>query len=853
MQEIRIPVTAFCKHSPPLVQFGLPIPNGILKSFSQMSVELGGVKIEASAQATSMWHDNSIKSCHITIYPSEKTLDNLEVIITSEQIKNAPSIEDTFSLDISQQLVCFKTEHTAFSYDLMNCCFELCNINGLNTQQGSITLSDSNNTILVSKNLSLQIVRKQCLLTSKHTDIELIITGSFSDHNGQVDCLFTITFAFFNHGQILNIKYNLHNPKAAEHKGGLWDLGDPNSFNFNNLSLKLDNTEAQPLEYSTSLDEELSSIENEAICISQHASGGDNWQSPVHVDKSNKVPLTKNGFDVTQQDQLIATGSRATPTLRFANRLQLTQTHFWQNFPSSITAHNQSISFDFFPAQKDSSYELQGGEKKTHEIWLSSIENDNLAWVHSPTSVKLPDTWLTKTHFAQLMSFSSVPPNWQTLINNSLDSNHNFFEKREQLDEFGWRNFGDLYADHETAEHTGKDIFVSHYNNQYDPVLGFLKQYLHSGDNRWFELADDLAKHVVDIDIYHTQKDKVEYNGGLFWHTDHYLQAYTSSHRSYSQHQPSDAYQDHAGGGGPGGQHCYTTGLAMHYMLTASEPSKQAVLTLTNWITHVYESSGTCLELLLAFKNRSLAGFKNHFTGQYPLDRGTANYVIALLDSFELTQEQDYLHRAEHVLKNSFHPNEDINSRNLEDVENTWFYTVLLQAVCKYLAIKESMHQLDDYFYYCRDSLLNFARWMTVYENPYLEKPDILEYPNDTWTAQDLRKVQIFAAAYYYSPIENIVFLNKAKYFQDDILNRLNSSATKTYTRIMVLILQNYGFLDLYKNKLEISPYKQVNFNWPKAEYEKKSLLSGALTQLLKRLSKLSIKSEVNWLKKRLN
>ncbi|MFQ3198184.1 MAG: hypothetical protein ACI81A_001905 [Paraglaciecola sp.] len=42
----------------------------------------------------------------------------------------------------------------------------------------------------------------------------------------------------------------------------------------------------------------------------------------------------------------------------------------------------------------------------------------------------------------------------------------------------------------------------------------------------------------------------MEYNGGLFWHTDHYLQAFTSSHRSYSKSQASDAYQDHAGGGG---------------------------------------------------------------------------------------------------------------------------------------------------------------------------------------------------------------------------------------------------------------------------------------------------------------
>ena len=34
-----------------------------------------------------------------------------------------------------------------------------------------------------------------------------------------------------------------------------------------------------------------------------------------------------------------------------------------------------------------------------------------------------------------------------------------------------------------------------------------------------------LARHVVDIDIYHTTNDKSAYNHGLFWHTEHYVDA----------------------------------------------------------------------------------------------------------------------------------------------------------------------------------------------------------------------------------------------------------------------------------------------------------------------------------------
>ena len=32
--------------------------------------------------------------------------------------------------------------------------------------------------------------------------------------------------------------------------------------------------------------------------------------------------------------------------------------------------------------------------------------------------------------------------------------------KRERADEYGWRHFGDLYADHETLGYDGDDIFV---------------------------------------------------------------------------------------------------------------------------------------------------------------------------------------------------------------------------------------------------------------------------------------------------------------------------------------------------------------------------------------------------------
>ena len=61
--------------------------------------------------------------------------------------------------------------------------------------------------------------------------------------------------------------------------------------------------------------------------------------------------------------------------------------------------------------------------------------------------------------------------------------------EREVIDEYGWRHFGDVWADHETAYYDGPRPVISHYNNQYDVLQGFLIQFLLSGDVRWWELG----------------------------------------------------------------------------------------------------------------------------------------------------------------------------------------------------------------------------------------------------------------------------------------------------------------------------------------------------------------------------
>jgi hypothetical protein len=832
-----------------LMSASVLIPQGLVFKSYRINVSVSLQQLHSHSRVLNLWPCGSVKWIY-SEFILESLLDtgtsNTELTLNVENIERIENIESVENFALSQT-----SPETAKE----------------NTETIQIQASDNSGFALT---INGQIIKvKYCL---EHTSLQpaifeqtkhvaknnytneglvfsniVNISANLALSNGK-NLDFTIELVVYPLSKFINALVSIHNTLPAKHNNGQWDLGDDNSIYFDQLNIVIQFKDDVNYTVNKDLSSQPINLNNKRYEIGQYSSGGENWQSPVHVDASGQIPFSVNGY-IEKIDSLETQHQgRVSPSLLAFNShftCLVKMAHFWEKFPSQITCEKQTISLGLFP-KLSYQHELQGGEKATRRFSLG-FSGDNGAQQKTHILAK-------NSHYllADPLIINSAPSLFSALIDSAIEGADSFFEKRENVDEFGWRNFGDLYADHETSGYQGSELFVSHYNNQYDPIFGFLRQYLITGNQKWFELADDLAHHVVDIDIYHTTEDKNEYNGGMFWHTDHYLQAFTSSHRSYSKHQTANAYQDHAGGGGPGGQHCYTTGLMLHYLLTANTKSKQAVLTLTGWITYVYEGSNTCLELLLALKNRHTLGYKNQITGQYPLDRGTANYINSLLDSFEINNERSFLLQAEKVLRNTLHPNENLQQRNLQNVELSWFYTVLLQSVCRYLSLKQINKEYDDSFYYCRDCLLNFANWMMDNEYPYLDKPEILEYPNDTWTAQDLRKAHILAAAYYYCPQNNPVFLEKAEFFEHEVAKKLNQSATKTYTRIIVLVLQNCGAVDFYKNRKSNFVPNQYRTDWPDADYANITLLNGFIKELVKRLSKLSFKNEINWLKKRI-
>ena len=256
-------------------------------------------------------------------------------------------------------------------------------------------------------------------------------------------------------------------------------------------------------------------------------------------------------------------------------------------------------------------------------------------------------------------------------------------------------------------------------------------------------------------------------------------------------------------GGGPGSEHCYTSGLLLYYFLTGDTDARDAVLGLTSWIGYYYEGTGTLLEagkkLATEDRHSAVAICKGHrvFRYQYGLDRGVGNYIRALLDSYKITFEQDYLDRAEKVIRGTFGCNDDIAARQLEDIEATWYYTIFLQDVVNYLDLKRTLNQLDGEFTYARDALLHYAYWMVENESPYLDNPQRLEFANDTWAAQDIRKANVLYAAYRYAVSDRDRLLLKSRSLRDYVIRQLSQSETRYFSRIQIILLQNHGPSDL--------------------------------------------------------
>src|SRR5262249_21965107 len=170
--------------------------------------------------------------------------------------------------------------------------------------------------------------------------------------------------------------------------------------------------------------------------------------------------------------------------------------------------------------------------------------------------------------------------------------------------------------------------------------------------------------------------------------------------------------------------------------------------------------------------------------------RAGANAVTTLLNGFVLSGERGFLNKAEALIRRSIHPGDDVESLGLLDAERYWSYTMFLECLGRYLDTKAELGEIDTIYAYARESLLHYARWMAVHETPYLTRASQLEYPTETWSAQDMRKSNIFIFAIKHAAEpERERFTKRAEFFFRSSTSELLSAASRSLTRPVVLMM----------------------------------------------------------------
>ena len=603
----------------------------------------------------------------------------------------------------------------------------------------------------------------------------------------------TVQLVFFGGLSTVLADVQVANPRAARHAGGCWDLGDHGSVLMRDLSISIVTNPGEPTDVWGSLHHnDRMEPAGTQFAVYQDSSGGSNWQHVNHVNRDNRVTTTFRGFRAMRDGRLVE-GLRATPIASIGggnSRVSVALPKFWQMFPKSIEAEQGRCVIGMFPGVSGDLHELQGGERSSVTFAVcfgrDTVSAEPLSWIRAPLSVsadplsyRQAQTWTPIAVGSQ----ASID-GYDALVNAAIDGSESFEHRREAVDEYGWRNFGELYADHENPN--GDDAFVSHYNNQYDALAGFLIRFMQTADQRWWLLANDLASHVTTIDLYHTQRDRAAYNGGYFWHTQHYQTAGTATHRAFSRRSGSS-------GGGPSSEHNYTTGLMLHHFMTGCERSRAAVIQLANWVIDMDDGWKSRLRWIDGRETGDASGTRSaDFHGP---GRGAGNSINALLDAHRLTNDNRYMEKAEALIARCVHPDDDIDALGLLDIENRWSYTVFLQVLGKYLEHKAERSEIGPRFEYARRVLINYAVWMAAHERPYLDTPEQLEFPPETWAAQDLRKAAVFefAARYSTESEQQSIFLAGAARFVEHSVAYLLEAPTARRTRPIILLLA-YGF-----------------------------------------------------------
>ena len=234
-------------------------------------------------------------------------------------------------------------------------------------------------------------------------------------------------------------------------------------------------------------------------------------------------------------------------------------------------------------------FELQGGEQKTHTVWLDFAAARNcrrrLAWTHEPARVHATPEWYAAS---QAVPHFCPPPPTPTSARRVTSTKCS--PARTACSPSARSSTSTAGGTSATSTPTTRQAYYAGPSRSSRTTTtsttcstGRCCNTSGPATRGGSSSSDPLARHVIDIDIYHTtarqggvQRRAVLAHRPLPRRRPPARTAPISRHNCQPRRQPY--------GGGPGSEHNYTTGLLHYYYLTGDPDARDAVLGLADWV-----------------------------------------------------------------------------------------------------------------------------------------------------------------------------------------------------------------------------------------------------------------------------
>ena len=544
--------------------------------------------------------------------------------------------------------------------------------------------------------------------------VTVAVKGEISYPSGMVILEYIARINFYAGTGFVEVNFSLENPHAAqpyENGGGHWLMGDNGSVLFEDMSLTTRLGFGNPIVLSVcDLNKDILDRMplNKTGGIYQESSGGDNWYTRIHINRNGDVPMTFKGaktfigsvepYKVDRPDAWIEAADR-----QFG--LAVGVRNFWQNFPKALTVNpDGTVRVSLWPEEFPDVHELQGGERKTHQIAFyfhtgdqeSSINENRVATVMcgfmKPLLVRATaESYLASGFFDDASVYDPKRfPTYEKLCQSGVvGKNGNQFDDIDRMDEYGWRNFGDTPAMNEFDETGGPSTgrrAASHFNHEYDHGFGMIFQHLRTFSaapdlsQKWWQLGAPAILHESDIDTYHCIDDTLAggvFGGAKFSHTGHGVEVSTGTHRQGSPGDNMWGKLDWPWGRGlsPESGHFNNRGMMAYYYLTGDKLVKETASQMAD---------------LVRFKISN-----DNFAQIDRVTRDAGNNLQILTDEYLLTWNEDIVPLVEKILvttapEKQWYMSEEGRREHPDDTfPGFWQPSICINAVARWTSVME--------------------------------------------------------------------------------------------------------------------------------------------------------------------